>query len=181
MVSHALLRGVARDALEDDVWWWLELFRNEFVLPERGALGRAVETLHDRMPSTGLLDDDPAVRRPRALCATAAILQNFREAYWIAAKTLGSLAPDGQSQAALVQEMQRSYRVSLLLGVLRKPEGNTTVTLQNAVGRLQELGYLAFDTRGRGDRRVLRGPRYAELTGLEARLAESVTAPLERS
>jgi glycerol-3-phosphate O-acyltransferase len=181
LVSHALLRGVVGEAVREDVWWWLDLFRNEFVLPERGDFDRVVETIVDRLRAADLAGDDAANRRPPALHATAAIVQNFREAYWIAARTLASLAPEGRMQPALVQDMQRAYRVNLLLGVLRKPEGNTTVTLQNAVVRLQELGYLAFETRGRGNRFVVRGPRHAELTAVEARLAESVTGPLERS
>jgi len=173
LIAHALERGIAREALRDDLWWWLDLFRNEFVLPERGELGVVLERELEGMQVSGMLDD-----RVRA---TAEILQNFREGYWIAAKTLVGLDAAGLAESALVKEMQRLYRVNLLLGVLRKPEGNTTVTLGNAVARLDELGHLKRETRGRGNRWVLRGERFGELAVVEQRLAQSVTRALSRS
>ena len=81
LVSHALLRGVTREHLKDDLWWWLDLFRNEFVLPEREALAARVGELLDCMRSVGLLDDGADGAHPM-LRASAAVLQNFREAYW---------------------------------------------------------------------------------------------------
>jgi len=63
---------------------------------------------------------------------------------------------------------------------LAKPEGNTTVTLQNAVSRLHELGYVVFETRARGNRWILPGPNHAALALVESRLAESVTEPALR-
>lgn len=175
LVAHALLRGVSHDELKGDVWWWLDLFRNEFVLPERAELAARIGELLESVHTLGVGGEGVTERVQPILRAGASILQNFRESYWVAAKALASFDGAGRSEKALVEAMRRSYRAHLLLGVLRKPEGNTTVTLQNAINRLQDLGYVAFESRGRGNRWVVRGPRHAELSTIERRLAESVT------
>src|SRR5439155_24737131 len=180
LVSHALLRGVSREGLRDEMWWWLDLFRNEFVLPERTELGDRVEEILECMRSLGMVGDGAVNQTDPILRSNALVLQNFREAYWVATRTVRSLDAAGKSEKALVGEMQRAYRAHLLLGVLRKPEGNTTVTLQNAVSRLHELGYVVFETRARGNRWVLPGPNHAALVLVESRLAESVTEPALR-
>jgi glycerol-3-phosphate O-acyltransferase len=182
LLSHGLLRGLGGEGLRDEVWRWLELFRNEFVLPERESLPHQVATLLERMRDLATTREGRVEWEHPALSLAASILQNFREAYWIAAKALGSLEPAGKSEKALLEEMRRAYRANLLLGVLRKPEGNTTVTLQNALSRLQELGYASFENRGRGGRErwVKPGPLYADLAGVERRLVESVTIPAPR-
>jgi glycerol-3-phosphate O-acyltransferase len=177
LVSHALLRGVQDEGLRDDLWWWLDLFRNEFVQPEREALATRVGELLECMRSIGLLPDDRTGGDHPMLRASAAVLQNFREAYWIATKSVHGLEPAGKSEKSLVDEMRRVYRANLLLGVLHKPEGNNLVTLQNAIERLRELGYLASESRGRGVHWILPGPRHGELVAVESRLAESVTSP----
>jgi glycerol-3-phosphate O-acyltransferase len=180
LVSHALLRGVGHDRLTDDVWWWLELFRNEFVLPGRDALTARCGDLAGRMggPSAGDGGSFEAIN-PFAV-ATAPILQNFREAYWVAAKTLRALRPEGATEKGLLEQMHRTYRASLLLGVLRKPEGNTTVTLQNALGRLRELRCVDAGGERRGGPRVVPGPQHGMLVQIEKRLTEGITTPVPR-
>jgi glycerol-3-phosphate O-acyltransferase len=181
LVSHALLRGVSREALRDDMWWWLELFRNEFVLPEREELAARVGEILECMEATGMIGERADDVAQSMLRASASVLQNFREAYWVAARTLRALGADGKSEKALLADMQHAYRAHLLLGVLRKPEGNTTVTLLNAVNRLQELGHVAAQARGRGNRWVHPGPNHAALLSIERRLADSVTEPALRA
>ncbi|MBI2962561.1 MAG: 1-acyl-sn-glycerol-3-phosphate acyltransferase [Deltaproteobacteria bacterium] len=168
LVAHALRRRVPRERLTDDLWWWLDLLRNEFVLPERESLAARAEDLLRRWPA----GDD---RDPR-LGAAASLLQNFREAYWVAAKAVRALDPAGTTEAALIAEMQRAYRANLLLGVLRKPEGNTTVTLQNALHRLREFGTVGIEGQNGRPARVVRGPAHTEIRHVETRLAESVAA-----
>ena len=177
LLSHALVRGVDREHLKEDLWWWLDLFRNEFVLPEREALAAHLGELLERFARIGILEDGRADTSHALVRSTAALLQNFREAYWVAAKVLRGLDGGGVPQAALVEEMRRIYRANLLLGVLRKPEGNTVDTLQNAVRRFAEMGYASEERGGRGgrERRVGRGPVHDRLREVEARLAASLT------
>ena len=103
------------------------------------------------------------------------ILDSFREAYWIAAKTLLDLDADGFSHKGAIARMQKSFTMHQLLGQTRRPEGNSAVTFANAVNRFAELGCVTVVRRGRGgrDRVVLPGPAMAELATFERRLAES--------
>jgi len=64
--------------------------------------------------------------------------------------------------------MRRQFATSLLLGEVRKPEGNSMVIFGNALSRLAELGHVTTVRRGRGGRErwIDRGPnadRLAEL------------------
>jgi glycerol-3-phosphate O-acyltransferase len=175
LVARELAAATPPEHIAHEVGWWLDLFRNEFVLPERERLAGRIAALVDGLG--GGSPGDGAARPGDPLVATtAAILQNFREAYWVAVKVLRGLDAAGTNQRSLLHEMQRVYRVELLLGVLRKPEGNTTVTLENAINRLGEIGMIAFESRGRSGRErwVLRGPEYGRLAEVEGRLLASV-------
>ena len=56
-------------------------------------------------------------------------------------------------------------------GEVRKPEGNSTVTLGNAMSRFAEMESIVL-TAGKGrDHTVSRGPQFSELGGVERRLA----------
>jgi glycerol-3-phosphate O-acyltransferase len=177
LLSHSLVRGVARDDLKDDLWWWLDLFRNEFVLPEREMLTGQVGRLLERFRKLGILEDGASRPEHPLLRATASILQNFREAYWVALRVIAGIDGDGMSEKVVIDQTRRLYNVNLLLGVLRKPEGNTIVTLENALRRFQEMGYVSVEGRGRGARElwVTRGPAFEQLVEAERRLGVSAT------
>ena len=80
------------------------------------------------------------------------ILDSFREAYWIVAKTLLDLDADGFSQKAAIPRMQKSFTMHQLLGQTRRPEGNSAVTFANALNRFAEIGCVTLARRGRGGR-----------------------------
>jgi hypothetical protein len=100
--------------------------------------------------------------------ATAGILENFREAYLVAARTVAAQDEWPIAQAALAQRMRRQFATGLLLGDVHKPEGNSTVTFGNAVSRLAELGHVTTVRGGRGGRErwVDRGPTFERLPEL---------------
>ena len=106
--------------------------------------------------------------------AVRPLLDNFREAYWIAAQTLLELPAAGVTEKALIDRMRKRYRTGLLLGEVRKSEGNSSVTLANAISRFAELE--AVERRaGKGkERQVLPGPRREALAALADRLAAGV-------
>ncbi|MEA2624180.1 MAG: glycerol-3-phosphate O-acyltransferase [Candidatus Binatota bacterium] len=176
LLAEALVRGVPRERLREELWFWLDLFRNEFVLPERETLAAEIGDLLERLHEIQVVRDSGVDTAHPFLRLAAPILQNFREAYWVAARALVRLPELGIAEKALVEEMRRIYRANLLLGVLRKPEGNTTVTLGNAVVRFGELGFTTVERRGRNgrDRWVMPGPARDGIGTLERRLGESV-------
>ena len=109
--------------------------------------------------------DHPFVQAVRPL------LDNFREAYWIAAQSLLELPAAGMTEKALIDRMRKRYRTGLLLGEVRKPEGNSSVTLANAISRFAELDAIERRAASKGkERQVLPGPRHEALRALAERL-----------
>jgi hypothetical protein len=109
--------------------------------------------------------------------AAVGVLDVFREAYWIAVKTVHEVVgTDGLAEKPLIAEYQRACEAALLVGEVSKPECANTVLLQNALRRMAELGFVRSEQRGRGGReRVwLRGPRHAELPAFVEELRQAV-------
>jgi glycerol-3-phosphate O-acyltransferase len=175
LVAHALRRGVPRSELPETVWWWLELFRWEFALPEREAVASEVEDTLAYFAARGALEGAYVNMAHVLLVFGDGILDSFREAYWIVAKALLDLEPDGCTQKAAIARMQKSFIMHQLLGQTRRPEGNSAVTFANALNRFAELGCVTLTRRGRGgrERMIVPGPAAGELVELERRLAES--------
>jgi glycerol-3-phosphate O-acyltransferase len=181
LVAHGLRRGVARTELRDFVWWWLDLFRWEFALPEREAVAAEVDDTLAYFTARGAIDGDRVRPGHVLLVYCDGILDSFREAYWIVAKTLLDVDADGLTYKAAIARMQKSFAMHQLLGQTRRPEGNSAVTFANALNRFAEVGYIGLVRRGRGgrDRVVVPGTAIADLGTLERRLADSrrVTDP----
>ncbi len=170
LVAHAGLRGLPRSSLKGELWWWLELFRWEFALPEREAVAAEVGRILEYFRAHGaVLGDD--LRGSALIRALAGILENFRETYWIAVRTARQLDGGGVSESQLIEQMRRRFDAALLLGEVSKPEGSSQVTFGNAISRLVEVGCLERETRaGQRERWLRRGPVFADLEGIGARL-----------
>ncbi|MEO6029747.1 MAG: 1-acyl-sn-glycerol-3-phosphate acyltransferase, partial [Candidatus Binatia bacterium] len=135
LVAHALRRGVPRAELRDTVWWWLDLFRWEFALPERETVAAEIEDTLAYFGARGAIDGDRVRPGHVLLVFGDGILDSFREAYWIVAKTLLDLDAEGFAYKAAIARMQKSFTMHQLLGQTRRPEGNSAVTFANALNR----------------------------------------------
>jgi glycerol-3-phosphate O-acyltransferase len=177
LVAHALRHGVSYGALRDEVWWWLDLFRWEFALPERAAVSAEVENVLKYFAEMGAIDADGLYRNHVLLVLGDGILENFREAYWIASKTVLDLDSDGLTRKAAIARMRKTFMMHQLLGQAQKPEGNSAVMFANALSRFSEMGYVVPARRGRGGKEqvVLPGKAFADLSVLERRLADSLS------
>ncbi len=181
LLTRALLAGLQGAAIKDEVIWWLDLYRWEFPLPEREEVAVQLGRLLEHFRSQGavsvgngdsIVADHPLVR------TTADILGNFCEAYWLTAQTLMQLDERGMPQKTVVEAIRKRYATGLLLGEVRKPEGNSTVTLGNALNRYAEVGFITFATGAKGrERTVRRGPRFDGLSAIERRLAAQLEQP----
>jgi len=172
------LTGLQGAALKDEVNWWLDLYRWEFPLPEREAvaaeLGRLLEYFHAE-GATLAADGDTVNPRHPLVRSMAGLLDNFCEAYWIAARTLTQLGDGGMPHKTVLELARKRYSTSLLLGEVHRPEGNTNVTLGNALDRFAEVGLITIGTPPKGRERVVhRGPAFPELTRLESRLSDNL-------
>ena len=102
--------------------------------------------------------------------ATAGVLDNLRESYWLAARTVRAhVRENGIAMKHLQETYRKDYQASLLLGEVLKAEGGTVVLFGNALNRFAELGYVKFKTARRAgrERRVLPGPTAPSLDALE--------------
>jgi len=168
LLTRALLAGVPAAELPERIGWWLDLYRWEFPLPERGAVATAVDRWLGYYRDVGALPGDVPKPEHAALRATSELLENFREAYLVTARTIASQQEWPIAQPALLQRIRRQFRTSFLLGEVRKPEGNSVITFGNALSRLAELGHVVVSRRGRGGRErwIERGPAYDRLPDL---------------
>ena len=102
---------------------------------------------------------------------TSGVLESYREAYLIAARTGTGQSEWPISQRALIDRMRRQFATALLLGETRKPEGASVVTFGNALSRFAELGHVELVRRGR-ERLVERGPGFDRLPELVRQLRD---------
>jgi len=183
LLSRALLAGQSGAALKDEVGWWLDFYRWEFPLPEREAMAAALGDLLAFYRREGALTGgDKVDPRHPLIRTTAGLLDNFGEAYWIMARTVMQSTDGGMARKALIDAARKRYQTGLLLGEVRQPEGNSTVTLDNAVSRYAELGFLTVNSGVRSkERMVHRGPRFAELERTAQHLAASLAVLRSRS
>lgn len=177
LLAHAYLRAVPRSELKDELWWWLNLLRWEFALPERESVAAEAGRLLDYFRAHGASFDGE--RRPvQLVAALVGILENFREAYWIAARTALQLDGEPRTESQMIAQMSKHFEAALLLGEVRKPEAATSVTFGNAISRLVEIGCLERETRnGERDRWLKRGPQFRDLEAIAARVGASLTTP----
>lgn len=172
LLSRGLIDGRRGAALRDDVHWWLDLYRWEFPLPEREAVSAQLGDLIEYYRAQGALavgdHDSPDPLHPLVRC-TATLLDNFCEAYWTVARTIGQLNGD-QPLKSFMELARQRYETGLLLGELGRREGVSTVTLENAVSRYAEMGLVAI-AGTKKEKVVRRGPRFEETQALQQHLA----------
>lgn len=113
------------------------------------------------------------------LRATVGALENFREAYWLAARTVAThVGRNGVGEKQIQDLYRKDYEASILIGEAQKPEGATIVILGNALSRFEEMGLVKREARRRAtkDRVVHLGREAASLDRLIERLAQGVEA-----
>jgi glycerol-3-phosphate O-acyltransferase len=171
LVTRALRAGVPESDLEADVLWWLDLYRWEFPLPERETVRRDIQRWLAYYRETGaVVGDRPDAAHP-VMQVTCGLLENFREAYLVAARAITAEKEWPIAQASLVQRMQRQFATSLLLAEVTKPEAGTIVIFGNALARFAELGHVTLARpEGSRERGVERGPRFDRLPDVIQRL-----------
>ncbi len=171
LLLDAMLRGERSIDAENDVEWWLDLFRWEFPLPDRDRLAEELADLREVLQAEGVLDGDSVVEEHDFVPTAVGALDNFREAYWVMVHVLRDL-PEGLTKKAVIDRAIKHHETACTLNELGKPEGRTSVTFSNALKRLAELDIVEI-----GDERdpsVVAGPRHGDLEALERRIAASL-------
>ena len=173
LVCSAMLAGKRGDALADEVQHWLDVFRFEFALPDRHELRQLVESQVGYLRELGAVTGDAIDGEHAVVIAAVGVLDVFREAYWLAAKTVQEVLDvdrvDGVAEKHLTAEYQKSCETALLVGESSKPECANTVLLQNALRRMTELGLRAKRAARAGWPRARDLPRSAVFRDLAVR------------
>jgi glycerol-3-phosphate O-acyltransferase len=178
LVAHAILRQVPRRDLEEEIWWWLDLFRWEFPLPEREEVTIEAARIVDYLRAHGAGWNGPGAHVP-LVHALVGILENFREGYWIVARTAANIE-EPLPQARFLQRLRRYFDAAMLLGEVVKHEAASDQSFSNAISRLVEMGCLARETR-RGEKDVWLGPgpAFESLPGIADRIGAALTVARE--
>lgn len=183
LVTFCLLAGMRRESWLEEIAWWLDLLRYEFALPGRDELEREVALLEAFYEERGAVRNGVVCVDHALIRATAGVVDNFREAYWIAARVCAAhIGEEGLPEKTLAVMYRKDYEAALLLGETSRPEGATVVMFSNALSRFRELGFIDFETiqrrRGRAkasrERRVVRGPQAGELDAFVKALGRGV-------
>jgi len=173
VVARALRAGMEMRQLDQEVWWWLDLYRWEFALFEREALGGEVKRVLAYLETAGALQGGVPDREHPLLVTAAGVLENFQEAYRVTARTISLQRDWPLPREVLLSRVRRAFSVAQALGEVTKPEANSAVTYTCAINRFAELGYIFFQTAERaakGSKRITRGPAYDQLPALADRL-----------
>lgn len=174
LLIDAMRRGKTGRAANRDVEWWLDLLRWEFPLPERRAIARELGGMREVLRAEGVVaaESDEVLAGHALLPTIQAVLDPFREAYWVVARVLDDLPAAGVTRKALLARAQQHHATALLLKELRRPEGGSSVIFANALKRYAEIGVVDIGP-GR-DPLVTPGAAHGELARIEAALAESL-------
>lgn len=176
--AELLAGGSGPDGVEAAVDFWLDLYRIEFPAPAGADRAALVARVLGAYRDAGALGADGVVVRTHPLLAvTAGVLDACHEPYWLVARVLARLESQGASEKTLLERIDSSYAAGFLLGEVRKPEGQSVITLRNALQRFVDAGCIAEARRparrlGRGrERWLVPGENAAWLAEVERRLA----------
>jgi glycerol-3-phosphate O-acyltransferase len=178
LAGYCLLEGVERKDLVREIWWWLDLFRWEFALPDSDEVVGLVDDYLEYAEGTGALGPDGLDVDHPLTSATVNVLENFRESYYVAALTLAhaELEAGGLAEKALLAMITKEHEASVVVGEVNKPEGASNAIFRNALARYVEMGFLALEHRGRSgrDRWLVRGEKWEDLDPFVDRMAASL-------
>jgi len=187
LLLDAIVRGKTGDAADADVEWWLDLFRWEFPLPDRGCISSELADLRAVLRQEGVLVGESdgvggdQLRVPTTfdggdqLFAATVIgaLDNFREAYWVMAQVLRDFPEGAVTVKSILELARKRHETALVLNELSKPEGSSSAIFDNAIKRYAEIGFIRLD--GGRDPAVAIGPCHGEIDLVESRVAESLS------
>jgi glycerol-3-phosphate O-acyltransferase len=181
-IARRLLAGASEErALREHVSLWLELLDVEWFAPLGERQAAQISACLAAFEGAGLVErSGERLRATEAGRASLAFLaeqtRSVLEAYYVACCTVESLV-EPATAAAIEKDSETYHRRAQLLGEVRRPEGWNPVTFKNALELMARRGVLAAVPDAPRETRYARGPAFAELAGLRARLAAEL-APL---
>ena len=181
LIARRLLAGGGeQDALRKHVGFWLELLDVEWFAPRAEQHSQQFAELLEAFERDGVIERSGSrARATEAGRTTLAFLaeqtRSVLEGYYVAFCTVESLA--GAATADSIETASETYhRRAQLLGEVRRPEGWNPVTFKNALELMARRGVLRAAAQSDREGMYERGPAFAELARLRARLAAELAA-----
>lgn len=183
ILAQALQRPTTRDELWRELFWWVQLFRYEFFLPDERAVQTRAEVYLGHFIAEKLVEESATGLRPRPegarrLALHASSLANFREGYFAVLETISHIREWPIPEKKLLSEINLTFEKYFLLKEVRRPEARNPVVFRNALRSLVTHEHLV--TRqvsiGKGKSSILydRGSRLEDLTETRRTVARSL-------
>ncbi|HEY8120889.1 MAG TPA: 1-acyl-sn-glycerol-3-phosphate acyltransferase [Myxococcota bacterium] len=181
LIARRLLSGSCEEsALREHAMFWLELLDVEWFAPRADAQAAQVDAFLDAFTHGGVIERSG--ERVRAKESGRALLTFLAEqtrcvleAYYIAFCTLESLGAPATAKS-LEKASETYHRRAQLLGEVRRPEGWNPVTFKNALDLMATRGVLKLTETTEREAAYERGPEFAQLAPLRARLAAELAS-----
>ena len=181
LIARRLLAGSCEErALRENVTFWLDLLDVEWFAPRAEAQTAQFDAFLEAFTHGGVIersgDRVRANESGRALLAfLAEQTRSVLEAYYVAFCTVESLAAPSTA-SALEKASETYHRRAQLLGEVRRPEGWNPVTFKNALDLMAQRRVLTSAPDAEREAAYERGPAFAELAPLRARLAAELAS-----
>lgn len=185
-LARALLAGVGQQEIHRELEIWVEVFYREYYASRELYLSRG-EAVVDHFESEGWVVREgdlwvatEAGQQPLSILAeqTRGVLECYDTLVRVVVSWMAS-AEDGVLRSGLVKEAQSAFETAQLLGTMRRAEGFSETSLDNALVWLVERSILESEPirtgkRNARDTRYARGEKWAEIHGLHRVLAAAL-------
>lgn len=183
ILAQALQSPTTRADLLRDLFWWVQLFRYEFFLPDERAVRTRAEVFLGHFIAEKLVEETEAGLRPLPeglgrLALHSGVLANFREGYFAVLETVSHIREWPVPEKRLLAEIDLTFRKYFLLDEVRRPESRNPVVFRNALRSLVTHAHLVLRqvSVGKGKSSTLydRGSRFEALPETRGTLARSL-------
>ncbi len=178
-LARRLLHGATREALAEDLAFWLDFFYDELFAPTTRGAATQLGTVLAYFERIGVLEARGDELRPSPsghdyFTFLAEQTQSLLEAYAAALRALAGLSQPA-SQRTLERAAQAQFRRAHLLGEVRRTEGWNAAVFGNALELLARRAVLERVAASGRDRMWKPGPEFAQLAAVRERLATALS------
>jgi len=187
VLSRAVLGGIERDAIHQELEFWLDVFYREYYASRELFLTRG-EAVLEHFESEGWVEASAdgtyrateAGARPLSTIAeqTRGVVECYDSIVRVLVGWMDSTA-DGVLRSGLIKEAQLDLEGAQLLGQARRTEALSTTSFDNALAwlgsrEILDQEHIVTGKRNTRDTRYARGEKWAELPEIARRLAAAL-------
>jgi glycerol-3-phosphate O-acyltransferase len=183
ILAQALQRPTTRAELLRDLFWWVQLFRYEFFLPDERAVRTRAEVYLGHFIAEKLVKETAEGLQPNPegltrLALHSGVLASFREGYFAVLESVSHIKEWPIPEKKLLSEIDLTFKKYFLLKEVRRPESRNPVVFRNALRSLVTHEHLVLRhvSVGKGKSSTLydRGSAFEGLVEVRRILARSL-------